>query len=164
VADALSPTQPLVLCDTHTADPCGTGGEAERLAAVRQVANGEYIELDLLLLIAISAWEKEQNCNRELFASIFTAADINRDGVLSFEEFRTILKQIEPGLTHHEHFMLFQKATTRSSPGESGESEGALAAQDDTIAVETFCNVLLEEGLTAEHYTRTAMAKSRSLQ
>ena len=138
---------------------------AEISQHVLQVADGDFIEVDLFLLIAMSEWEKEQNCNRELFASIFTAADVNRDGVLSFDEFRTILKQVDPGLTHHEHFMLFEKATNRSSAaaGGSGEHNAAPfdARLDDTIAVEAFCSVLPEEGLTAEHYTRAAMAKSR---
>ena len=130
---------------------------ADVFEQVKKLADGDFIELDVFLIIAMTEWEKEQNCNRELFTSIFQAADINKDGVLSFEEFGNIICQIDPNVSARKQFLMFDRAVNLSTqdPHQGTSSE---ATPEDAIIPDAFCSVCLAEGLSAEHYTKTRLA------
>lgn len=87
----------------------------------------QVLDIDKLIGHVLNRWTDWRQALRAQVNALFVAADINDDGVLSFDEFAACVRVILPGVSEERTWKAFRECIDLS-PTDSGSGLAALAA------------------------------------
>ena len=79
--------------------------------------NVRVIDVDLLLDLWLTKWTVSVARKRKRFQILFVASDVNEDGRLSYREFSTMLRALEPSIESHQIAELFRGCLHQTARG-----------------------------------------------
>ncbi|CAM9202957.1 unnamed protein product [Scytosiphon promiscuus] len=112
---------------------CGVGGVVSGDAALHDARI--VIDMDKVIELVMEVVLLRQNSIEHKLRALFSEGDANGDGVLSFEEFTSIVCRAAPHFSERRVLRMFREALTSGT-------EGSFAIEKDT-----FCNVCRQHGL-----------------
>ena len=83
----------------------------------------EIVDVDRLVAETLARWHAGRYALREQVSALFSAGDVNNDGVLSFDEFTQIVKLVLPAATPDRIWATFRDCVEAS--GTDGEGDGS---------------------------------------
>ena len=133
-------------------------GFTESLQSERTVGKGKpvpVVDVDALVAAVLSQWHTGRSALREQVGALFSAGDINNDGVLSFDEFTALVKVVLPSATEERIWLAFRDCIDQglthyddNEPGEQG------------IQADHFVSVIETHGLLGANFTQASLAKA----
>ena len=110
---------------------------------------GTYIDYDVLLDILVMEFEWVSNQLKEHLRCLFIKGDLNADGVLTLDEFTSILREVAPGVSNNRIHRMFKAALANTQESSDDHNVGV-----NTITPEAFVLTCGEYGvLSGDHRT-----------
>ena len=72
------------------------------------------VDVDLLVSRVLAKWHEGRHALRQQVGALFKAADVNGDGVLSYEEFATVVRLVQPSATEDRVWCAFRECVERT--------------------------------------------------
>ena len=136
----------------------------------------QVVDIDDLISDLLAKWVAGRQALREQVAALFSAGDVNNDGVLSFDEFTALVKVVLPAASEERIWRAFRECIDMSPSeyehamlSESVQPMSALPGIDHImvggISSEVFVNVIEVHGLLGANLSADSLtAAHRQLQ
>ena len=124
----------------------------QRIKDMCQKAGGRsYIDQEQLLSVCLDEWHKMDLRARETLGAMFTAGDVNCDGIMSLDEFAAIVKYVEPELSDRVIIAMFREAHKDGQGRMTKKSFVATALKNGLLTYRSQNNRIVPAAVRAVH-------------
>mmetsp|Transcript_3380 Transcript_3380/g.5998 ORF Transcript_3380/g.5998 Transcript_3380/m.5998 type:complete len:233 (-) Transcript_3380:248-946(-) len=94
------------------------------------------VDFDFVLSLVVDCYERESDRSVSFLTDLFHRFDVNQDGVMTFNEWQAMVREIDPKRSNREIMQMFKQALEKSE-------------DSDTITPETFVRICREHGFSS---------------